>query len=1105
MKKRPINLPYGNRGKFLLTMKFTLLLFFLGVMKVSGSAYSQSVKLNLNLQQVSLEQVLDEIKKQSDFNFLYRSDLLKGKPKVDIRLKNGSLEKALSQVVLPYQLTYEIDDKTVIIKASTPPPPVKVEAGLISNAYVDIKGNVKDEFGEPLPGVTILVQGSTRGTVSDEDGNFSINADSGEVLVLSFIGYEDFIVPIGNQSFVDVTMKADQQSLEEVVVIGYGTQKKRDVTGATNSIDNTQNETLPNTNVIQSLRGTVPGLSIGFGGNAGSGNSISIRGQNSLGGNNNALVVVDGIIYNGQIGNLNPNDIATIDVLKDASSTAIFGAKAANGVILITTKKGTTEKPTIQFNSYVGLQDFLMTLDFESPEQYVQKKLDYQSTLAFRGVAPEPNISNPVQYLNRDEVDNFNNGTVIEPLDRITQSAPIQSYNLNIGAKSDKTNYYIAGSWTDQQGKVIGDQFKRGSIRINLETQVTDWLKFGTNSSLSFVDVSDTPADLANAFWLSPYATWYLDPEQTILNPIPMTDGLVANPLMPTLNSRSNTRRDLFGIFYGEIAFPMIEGLTYRFTYSNNLIDQKNYNFVPSFNAGGLNRVSSSSNVITETQDMFLENLIKYNRELSEDHNLDVTLLYNYNFAKTEVLTANSNTFPSDILNFYSLSLGENQTTDASYSDYRAIAMMARVNYKFKNRYLFTLTGRRDGASSFSENHKFAFFPSAALGWILTDESFFVNNPVVDFLKIHVSYGANGNQGINRYQSLSRVVPSSGYNYLFDGETAFGIAKNSMGNPDLKWETTYAGNLGIDFEMLHNRLSGSLNLYNSNTKDLIVTRRIPTLNGFGSILSNLGSVNNKGIEIMLNSINIRNADFEWTTGFNLARNVNKITKLYGEKDENGKELDDINNGWFIGKSVNAYYNYTLDGVYQIGDEIPSGFRPGDYIIRDLNGDGLITPDQDRSIIGYNVPDFTYGFNTNFRYRDWSLFVQISGSKGGLRNNNSMFMPTNSWTYRVRDQLIDWWTPTNPSSEFSSMDYQNSYGVLLLQNPSFMRIQDISLSYEFSSSRLEKMKMNRFQVYLSAKNPLLITKWRGWDPETSGSGRGQYPTMKSITGGVNLSF
>lgn len=968
-----------------------------------------------------------------------------------------------------------------------------------------IKGTVVDQAGDPLPGVTVSILGTTIGTATDLDGNYTLSVPEGATLVFSFIGFVSQNTVVGNQTVVNITLAEDISSLEEVVVVGYGTQKKRDVTGAVNSIDNTKNETLPNTNVIQAMRGTVPGLSISAGGNAGSGNAISIRGQNSLAGNNNALIVVDGIIYNGQLGNLNPNDIASIDVLKDASSAAIFGAKAANGVVLITTKKGTTEKPSIQFNSYVGTQDFLMTLDFESPEEYVQKKINYQKTLAYRGVAPEPDISNPVQYLNRDEVENYNNGRIIDPIEKITQSAPIQSYNLNIGARTDRTSYYVAGSWTDQQGKVMGDQFKRASMRINLETEVTDWLKFGTNSSLSFVDVSNSAASLSNAFWLSPYATWYLDPEETVLNPSPMTDGLVGNPLMPTLNTLTNQRRDLFGIFYGEIAVPFIEGLTYRFTYSNNIITQKNYSFTPSFNAGGINRVSSASNVITESQDMYLENLVKYNRNFANDHEIDVTLLYNYNYANTDILTANSNTFPTDILNYYSLSLGENQTTDASYSDYRAIAMMARVNYKFKNRYLLTLTGRRDGASAFSANHKFAFFPSMALGWIMTDERFLVNNSVFDFLKLHLSYGANGNQGINRYQSLSRIVPGGGYNYIFGGETAFGIAKSSMGNPDLKWETTYATNLGIDFETLQNRLIGNINLYNSNTKDLIVTRRIPTLNGFGNILSNLGAVNNKGIEVMLNSINIRNQNVEWTTGFNIARNVNKITKLYGEMDEDGNELDDISNSWFIGKSVNAYYNYTIDGVYQIGDDIPAGFRAGDYRLRDLDGDGLITPEGDRSIIGYNVPDFTYGFNTTLRYKNFSLFAQITGSHGGVRNNGGLFLPTSSWTYRVRDQNIDWWTPENPSNQFSSLDYQNSHSVYILQSTSFVRVQDVSLTYSFAPSVLERLKMSNFQIYVSSKNPVLITDWKGWDPETTGSGRGQYPTMKSFTLGVNLSL
>lgn len=1127
----------------MLFLKCILLAFTLinvpNVLSGQVLAYSQNKSLGVGhlAKPLKLGDVLLELRSYYKVDILYADRLIKNISISDDELNlKKSLDVNLRTILEPHGLVFKKQkngaylivssekkiNKGVSTQSELPSLMSDDQGGSILNsvqenvsiiktfAEITIRGQVKSKDNdEELPGVSIVLKGSQMGTITDDQGRFTLNipeaiGQSG-VLVFSFVGYESIEVPINAKVQFDIALVPDLRALDEVVVVGYGTQKRKDLTGAVHSIDNTKNEALPNTNVIQALRGTVPGVSISAGGNAGSGNAISIRGQNSLSGNNNALIVVDGIIYSGQLGNLNPNDIASIEVLKDASSAAIFGAKAANGVILITTKKGTTEKPTIQFNSYAGIQDFQMTLDLESPEEYVKKKIDYQKTLAFRGVAPQPDPSNPIQYLNLDEVENYKNGRIIEPLDKVSQSATIQSYNLNIGAKTNRTTYYFAGSYTDQQGKVLGDQFKRTSFRLNLETNVTDWLKFGTNSSFSFVDVSNSVASLASAFWLSPYATWYLDKDEKVLNPTPMTDGLVSNPLMPTLNTITNNRRELFGIFYGELSVPFIEGLTYRVTYSNNFINGKNYNFTPSLSAGGVNRVANSSNVLTESQDMYLENLVKYNRQLGNDHVLDLTFLYNYNVASNNTLNANSNTFPTDLLGYYSLNLGQNQTTSADFSDYRAIAMMGRINYKLKDKYLFTLTGRRDGASVFSANHKFAFFPSMALGWIMSDEQFLSGSKFIDLLKLRISYGANGNQGISRYGSLSRIETGTGYNYLLGGNTVYGVAKTSMGNNDLKWETTYASNLGIDFEFFNHRLSGNLNLYNSNTKDLIVSRTIPTLNGFGSILSNIGSVNNKGIELMINSVNYKQGDWEWSTGGNIARNVNKITKLYGEKDANGKELDDISNRWFIDKSVGAYYNYTIDGVWQIGDDIPSGFRAGDYKIKDLNGDGKITQDGDRSILGYDVPSFTYGLNTNLKYKNLSLFVQLLGRQGGVRNNSAMYLPTNSWSYRVRDQKLNWWTPENPTNEMSSLDYQNGHSINILHSTSFLRVQDISLSYDVPSAILKKIKMNRLQIYTSAKNPFMITKWTGWDPETTGSGRGQYPSMKSITAGINLSL
>lgn len=972
----------------------------------------------------------------------------------------------------------------------------------------EVHGIIKNSDGKPLIDVSIGIKGTNIVVLSDGDGRYNIKVNKGATLEFTYVGMGKKDVVVGNSNQIDISLSPASDTLGEVVVIGYGTATKKDVTGAVFNLDNTKLEDLPNTNITQALQGKIPGVSISATGRAGSGQAINIRGENSITASNNALIVVDGVIYDGSLADINPNDIASFNVLRDASSTAIFGSRAANGVVIISTKKGKSPNPTIQVNGYSGYQSFLMNEKLENPAQYIQKILNYQKLLAFRGVAPQPDISHPEKYLNAAEVYNFENGKSLEPFDVISRSAPTQNYNMNISANTGKTNYYIAGTWTDQKGKVVGDRFKRAALRINFETHITNWLKFGTNSSFTFIDNSGSPADLVQASRLSPYATWYLDSAKKVLNPFPMTDNFVSNPLLPTLNSNINQRKNLFGIFYGEVAIPFIDGLTYRFTYSNNLISSKNYSFVPSFNAGGVNRVASAGDGYSETQDMYLQNLLKYNHTFATNHNLDVTLLYDYNLATSNGLSANANTFPTDVLNFYSLSLGANQATNASYSDYHAIAMMARANYKYKGRYLLTLTGRKDGASVFSESSKYAFFPSAAVAWVISQEEFMKNNNAVNFLKLRLSYGANGNQGINRYGSLSVVSTNNAYNYTYDGTTtAYGLAKTSLGNPNLKWESTYATNYGADFELFKSRISGAINYYNSKTKDLLLNRRIPTLNGFSSFLSNLGEVSNKGIEINLNTVNVKNRNFEWEMGINFAHNKNSIVHLYGTRDVNGKETDDIANSWFIGKSLGAYYSYVPDGIWQINDSLsmPNGFKAGDVRLKDLDKDGVITANGDRRILGYDKPDFTFGFSNTIRYKEFSLYAQISGSIGGVRNNDALLNPAAGLAYRVRSAYINWWTPDNPSDVHPSIDYQSAYNFPFLQSTTFVRIQDISLSYNFPQHLLDRIKLNSLKLYLSSKNPFLFTKWQGWDPESSQSGLGQFPTMKSIIAGINISL
>lgn len=984
-----------------------------------------------------------------------------------------------------------------------------------------ITGKVTDKKdGSSLPGVSIQVLGKTIGTLTDLNGNFKISAPSGSTLLFTFIGYEDYQSKLNPElSNLNIQLISASKGLDEVVVVGYGTSTKRDLTGAVAKIDNTKLETLPNTNVVQALRGGTAGVSITSTGRAGSGSAIQIRGgSRSIAANNNALIVVDGIIYRGSLSDLNPGDISSFEILKDASAAAIFGSQAANGVVLITTKKGKTEKPTIQFNSYAGSQDFVKNQKLETADQYRLKLFNSAQTTYYRtltgqnpGVAREPKFDDISTYfLNPIEITQFNAGNKQEAFDVITQSAPLQSYNLSLAAANDKTNYFISAEYTNQKGVVRGDQFKRASGRINLETNITDWLKLGTNSFFAFNDNSGNPADLVQAARLSPYAKYYLDDAKTILKPNPVDDGFIGNPLFPLRNRSTINRNNLFAIAFVDVDVPFIKGLNYRFNYSNNIRFNKNFSFVPSYkvpNSGLFREASANQTNSTET-DVYLENLLKYNRVFG-DNNFDVTLLYNYNTANSNLTAASANTFPNDALTYYSLSLGSTQTVSSNYSAYKSISAMARLTYKYKNKYILTGTFRRDGASVFGANNKFATFPSVGLSWIVSDENFLKNFKAIDFLKLRGSYGANGNQ-IGRYSTLSPISPSGGFNYIFGDATsaAIGIGTTALGNLDLKWELTYAANLGVDFELLKSRISGSIDFYNSNSSDLLLPRTIPTLNGFGSQLQNIGKVNNKGIELTLNTTNIKTNNLTWTTGINLSSNKNKIIALQGiDNNNDGVEDDDIASSRFIGKPLNSIYNYQVIGIWQKNEVDAAkafGARPGDLKLKDFNEDGKITPAADRTIIGYDRSDLVYGFNTTLTHKGFSLYTLITGSTGGERNNNPILDPSSNLIYKGRGPYVEWWTPDNPSNIHPSADYGNSLAVVQIESTSFIRVQDISLSYNFSKNVIDRLKLGSLRVYVSAKNPFLFTNWSGWDPEIA-SGLNQFPLTRSIIAGLSLSL
>lgn len=912
---------------------------------------------------------------------------------------------------------------------------------------------------------------------------------------------------IPNNNPVDTTDL--YKELDDVVVVGFGTVRKRDLTGSVATIDNTKLSDLPNTNIIQALRGSIPGVRSVPLPRPGASAGVSIRGQNSITASTNALIVVDGVVFNGDVGQINTNDVQSIDVLKDASASSIYGARGANGVVIITTKKGSTEKAQIGINAYGGFQYFDNNVKIENAEQYINKILDYQETRKFRGanvVIDRNNPENIAGFLSENERKNFLNGIVNDPFKTISQNASIQNYELNISAAAKKWRYFLSGYYTDQNGVLKNDQFKRYGGRVNLETAVTNWLKIGTNSFFSFRDYSGIEANMVDAYKMTPYAPFYTDETKETLKYRPIAPDLLANPLFPTRAINMDKHYNLFSLVYVDLNIPFIKGLNYRFNYSNELYWKKNYNFVPSYKIAseGANIEASAMDRHDETRDTYVEHIVKYAHRFGMAHDFDATFVYNFTTSRANGLIANANTFPNDDLIYYSLSLGKNSSSSAYNTRYQGDALMLRLNYKFNNKYLFTLTGRRDGASVFSRNNKYGYFPSAAAAWVISEEKFFRSVKPVNFLKVRVSYGASGNQAIDRYGSLSKIIQTSNYVYGDGGETAQGLAVSSLGNPDLKWETTKSFNIGLDAELLQGRIKLTADHYRTQTSDLLLTAAIPSMNGFSTVLRNVGALKNSGFEVTLTTINIQTRNVQWTTSINAYTNTNRLTKLYGyDLNKDGKEDDDIANSLFIGQSIGAIYDYTKDGIWQIGDDIPAGYRPGDFRIVDINGNGQIDPG-DRSVVGVNRSKWFYGFNTSLSYKNFNLMVIAQAQTGGLRDNE-LIDPSKNGATSHRYILKNWWTPNNQSNTNPSLDYQNPLGIKFLEKTNFLRLQDISLSYTLPQTLVQKAGMQNVRIYVSSKNPYLFTKWSGWDPENGSSGATYYPQFKTIVAGLNITF
>jgi TonB-linked SusC/RagA family outer membrane protein len=972
---------------------------------------------------------------------------------------------------------------------------------------INVKGVVKDATGNVLPGATVNIQGTTQLTTTDVNGAFKIEVAEGSTLKVSFVSMvTKTVVVTKNTTTLNIVLEDSNKQLNEVVVVGYGTQKRSDVTGSVVSVPKARLSQLPVTNVLQALEGAVAGVNITSSSSVPGAQPLAgIRGQNSINAGTGPYVVVDGIPLSksgGSLNDINPNDIASMEVLKDASAVAIYGTNGSNGVILITTKRGNTGKPVIRYNAYAGVENIAHMLEPRDPASYIQKYADYMSQTGQKQTSPVPNYT---------ELPNYNAGKTIDWINEVTQTGVMQDHNLSISGGSPDTKYYVSGDYLKQKGVLKGYQYNRVSIRSNLDINVTNFLTVGMSSYFANNNYDGGRANLLNATAMSPYGNEYnADGTYTIYPMAP--EQLYVNPLLGLTTDQVNRSVNLNGNGYAEVKFGgVLKGLKYRLNAGYTYLPTRLDSYSGRLANTPLGAASASS---SETNTYTIENLLYYTRDIGK-HHFDFTGLYSAQRRRYFTSTAAATGFVNDELSFNNIGAGATQTS-SSYSDRYALnSQMGRINYTYAGKYLVTVTARRDGSSVFGANTtKYGVFPSAALGWNIDQEDFLKNSKIVNSLKLRGSYGKTGNEAISVYQTITTdgTVRSP-----FNGVSTIGVQASNLGNANLHWETTTGANVGVDFALLGSRINGSVDAYSTRTSGLLLRRSLPLITGYSNVWDNIGKVANKGLEVSVNTKNIAGKDFRWESNIVYALNRNKIVSLYGD----GK--DDLGNRWFIGKPIGIIYDYKMTGVWQTGEDASKqdpGAKPGDLKFADTNGDGKITAD-DRVIQGQTAPKWTGGITNTFHYKQFNLSVFIQTAQGMMRNNTDLNYADESGR-RNTPAEIGYWTPNNNNNSFQSLAYTNTRGYGYPRDASYTRIKDVTLSYVVGQNILDKLHLNGLTFYASGRNLHTFTKWIGWDPEqtsytrgTSNSGFNQsafasdwtnnYPVTRTFVFGANISL
>ncbi|QDH81595.1 TonB-dependent receptor [Echinicola soli] len=988
-----------------------------------------------------------------------------------------------------------------------------------------VEGKVVDHrTGEPLPGATILVKGTDRGTITDLDGNFSIKLPDGHrKLLISFIGYMSHEVQVGNQEFLNVQLEPDAAALDEVVVIGYGEVDKKDLTGSVASMDSEEIKKTNKVNAFQSLQGQLPGVDIQSTGNKpGDGFNIRIRGNNTINSNvsdagyspgQNPLFIVDGVFVT-DISFINPTDIERMDVLKDASATAIYGARGSSGVVIITTKTGSKGEVNYQYDNYIGFRQAYNTPRIFEGEEFVQFFKD--AAVGTRHATGNLDYGQEdvvlSDYLRPNELKNIREGNYVNWPDLIQQNGLQMNHTLSASGGTDKVVYGFGFGYTRDEGTFPGEDLERFNLRSNLTFNISKYLSFDYSGYLTHsIRNLGSQEGFRSAYRLRPTGDAYDDQGNLKFFPI---DGetFITNPLFEPSGILEEFKNLNFIGNFG-ITLKPIEGLKIVSRYSPNLFYERYGQF------RGINTKSSSmdparrraywntSNLYSYTWD----NILTYGHNFNDRHQVDLTLISSSWMDRYELHETEVRNFNTDEFLFYNQGIASDiRKLDNSLTKETIQSFTGRINYILDDKYVFTATGRYDGASKLSAKNKWAFFPSAAFAWRIGDEDFMKSQQVVSDLKVRLSYGQTGNTGtgggLRPLGSQSNI--GFGFTNLGDQPTRTAYVTN-LANQDLTWERTSEVNLGIDFGLLGNRIYGSIDLYDRNTSDLILYRNLPIVSGHGGVFENVGEVRNRGIELALNSVNIDKGGFKWTTSLNFATNHNELTSLYGGLEELPPFANHIHR---VGEPVGSVYTYQADGIWQtheLEEAREMGQQPGQVRVKDLDDDGVIT-EADRTTIGSVQPDWTGGITNTFNYKGFDLSFFVFTRQGVT--SGSWFHRSHAWDgdrspARFNGLKTNYWTPDNPSQEWFQPGNGGPYQeVVVFQDVSFVKVGYITLGHTFKTDFINKLGVKSLRLYATAQNPFIFTPYEGWDPETAD--RNTYRAAflsRSFLGGLNIQF